>query len=800
MISLSRFTLAGALLALSGCAQPQAAESDAIVRVSREVVTPKPQRLGVNLGASYYYGDQQHVANAFGHGGFSQGRQVLMAQAAPGATADSFKDSYFDGSDPDRNYVASFAGGEYCIATGARAGEKGEITGHDLKTGAFTLSQSGAPLEENDAVWLRGSWTSRTVPDPVDKNVERTIGIGDFRPIEEDGVTVSLVPSGNSERDQAVRITFPEGAGRKRGGIKHYIRSVSDNTYTVHVRAKASAPGMELGVALRNFGIPHPDVGNTMGMEAAGDTVLTTEYKDYAFTCTTPNDPRIIEETAVFEIVINAETQSDTELTADIDAAWLEDGDLKSEHGFNRAMAEAMKEARCGTLRFYGVSSLAGLVDDFTAASTTEASWTFASLESLGRFNSTDAVLDEWMGLSLEVGAQPWVTVGSANTPDDWHNLISYLCSPAGHDEYSQRRAAHGFEQPWVERFDKVYLEIGNEWWNPVFRPYYVMPPQKYGELCRTILKAVRAHPHFDASRIELVIGGWAINGHHWNGESDKISEGHTMLSVAPYLLHELSDYVSTERRYQALFADVEAYALDGGTSTLADLKANGKGTRVAVYELNTHITGGGAPASIASEICPSAGAGVAVLDQAMALMRDMGASPINYFTTFQRHHDGRLGLWGSMVRTPDGSLRARPVWEGLRLANTSLIAGDMVAVSVEGSPTWDQPENGSVPELDDVPFLHAYAFMDESAGTTSANVLVINRHTTRSLPLTIELPFSSASSVTSLKLAGDTPESNNEDEEKVTIVQTVIEDYKPGQSLKAPPASATVYRFTEAH
>ena len=139
-------------------------------------------------------------------------------------------------------------------------------------------------------------------------------------------------------------------------------------------------------------------------------------------------------------------------------------------------------------------------------------------------------------------------------------------------------------------------------------------------------------------------------------------------------------------------------------------------------------------------------------------------------------------------------------MWEGLRLANTGLIAGDMVAVSVEGSPTWDQPENGSVPELDDVPFLHAYAFLDESAGAASANVLVINRNTTRSLPFSMELPFVPATSVTSLKLAGDTPESNNEDEEKVTIVQTVIEDYKPGQSLKAPPASATVYRFTEAH
>jgi len=803
MIYSLRFMLAATLVSLAGCASPaptstEAAATDAaIIRVSRDVVAPAPLRLGINLGASNYWGDQQHVANAFAHGGFSKGRQVLIAQASPGATANTFRDAYFDANDPDRKYVAPFEGGEYCIATGPRAGETGAITAHDLKSGTYTLANSGAPLEENDVVWLRGPWTSRAVPDPVDKNVEPTIGIGDFRPVVEEGVSLELVPSGNGERDQALRITFAPGEGRKHSGVKHYIRSVASNTYTVHVRAKGDGPGLTLGVGMRNFGIPHTSPGHALELQTASDTTLTNEFKEYKFTCFTPNDPRIVEETAMFEIIVNADTQPGADLHADIDAIWLEDKDLQAEHNFNRPMAEAMKEARCGTMRFYGVSSLGGLVDDFTAASGTDASWTFASLESVGRFNGTDAVFDDWMRLSLEVGAQPWVTVGSANTPADWHRLISYICAPADFDADSQRRAAHGFAEPWTTRFDKIYLEIGNEWWNPVFRPFYVMPPVKYGELCNTILKAAKAHPHYDPDKIEIVLGGWAINGHHWNGDVDRVAEGHDYLSIAPYLLHELNDYVSDERRYNALFADVEGYASTGGLSTLKDLQANGKGTKLAVYELNTHITGGGAPASVASDICPGTGAGVAVLDQAMALMRDMQASPINYFTMLQRIHDGRLGLWGAMLREPDGALRARPVWLGLKLANQSLIEGDMVSAVVEGGPTWDQPENGSVPEMDDVPFLHAYAFMTKREGKDAANVLVVNRHIEQSQQIVINLPFEPVQQVETVRLGAESPNDNNEEAENVRLETGAVDDYRPGQALSVPPASATVYRFT---
>lgn len=792
--SLSALTLA---LLITGCVDPNKVGGVSVVRVGTEVLLERPDRLGINIGSSYYWDDQQHVANPFAHGGFSKGRQALVVQAAAGATENTFMDAYFEASDPDRSWVDSFAGGVYCIATGARAGERGTIVTHDLETGTYTLENGGEPLEANDVVWLQGPWVRRSVPDPQDENLERTIGIGDFRPLLDDDVNFDWIDSGDSEGDQALRMAFPLGEERKQGGVKHYIRGVSGVTYTLRVVARGSASGMRISAGMQNYGIPYPDAGNALPMESAGDATLTTDWQEFTFSCTTPDDDRIREGISVIEIALISEATREAEVFGDINAIWLEDSGMKSEHGFNRVMAEALKEAKCGVLRFYGVATLGSLVEDFTAKSATESSWTFASLKSRERFNATDAVLDDWMRLSLEVGATPWITVPSVNSPAEWEKLISYLAGSPNDGGFGAKRAENGTPQPWIERFDQIYLEIGNEWWNPVFRPFYVMPPQKYGELCQTILSAVTAHPDFDPNRIKLVVAGWAANGHHWNGEADRIAQGHSHLSIAPYLLQELDEYVSTEKRYQTLFADVEGYAATGGASTLADLQANAKGTKLAVYELNTHLTGGAAPSSIASKLCPSVGAGVAVLDQAMALMQNMGATPINYFTMFQRGYDDRLGLWGTMLRLPDGSLRARPVWHGLRLANQKLIEGDMVGVEVAGTPTWNQPENGSVPELENVPYLHAYAFRAVGEGARY-NVLVINRHPKETLDILIELPSESARTVEITTLAGDTPEASNEDEERVRLETTTVTDYAPDKVFSAPPASATVYRFAE--
>lgn len=779
---------------LQACAPASALTT---IRVTEDIVLANPTRLGVNIGPSYYGGDQQHVVNPFIHGGFHQGRQALLVPVRD-ASGNAFTDAYHERSDADRHYVESFEGGTYCIATGSRAGETGAIAAHDIETGRYTLEHSGAPLANEDLVWLRGPWVRRVQPDAEDESLEPTIGIGDFRPIVEDGVSLEFIDTDTEARDQALRIAFAPGEGRKQGGVKHYIRGTTDNTYTVVVRARCDQPGAQLGVLLRNHGIAEDEPGGEIRLRAPEAVVLTPEFQEYRFTGQTYPDKRIYDENSVFLIAVTADSLADTPIHADIDSIRLEDASMDSPSGFNKQMVEAIKEAACGSLRFYGVASLASPVEDFTARDTTDAAWTYASLQSMGRFSGTDAVIDQWLALSEEASAEPWLTIGGANTPDEWHDLISYLCAPQEFDAYSRRRADNGNAPPWTERFGRIRLEIGNEWWNPVFRPYYAMPPEKYGELCNTIIKRVQAHPHFDAKKIEIVAGGWAVNGHHWNGVVDRVAEGHDTISIAPYLLHKL-DKFGEEERFAALFADVEAYAGNGGASTLADLADNGKGTRRAVYELNTHTDGGGAPASIASTLTSSAAAGVAVLDQAMALMSRMQANPINYFTVLQRSYNNRLGLWGTLIREPSGAMRPRPVWHGLRLANQYLIAGNMVSAVAEGGPTWDQPENGSVPRTDDIPYIASYAFLDAEASPRALNVLVVNRHLKEALDISFALPFAVESEARRIALAPETLDANNEDSETVRLTESTLGGIQVGAVTSVPPFSATVFRFVEA-
>ena len=47
--------------------------------------------------------------------------------------------------------------------------------------------------------------------------------------------------------------------------------------------------------------------------------------------------------------------------------------------------------------------------------------------------------LPSGLKLCMDTGAQPWISVGAANAPDDWHALISYLAAPAEFDDDAGR-------------------------------------------------------------------------------------------------------------------------------------------------------------------------------------------------------------------------------------------------------------------------------------------------------------------------------------------------------------------------
>jgi hypothetical protein len=754
------------------------------VIVTEDVVMKSPTRLGVNIGASTYYDDQQVMANPLAHGGFAKGRQVQVLRVLK-----STGDSVVANIDGFEALTMSLAGGVYTIATGTRAGETGAIVAHEPGSATYQLEKSGAPLEEEDLVWVKGPLERRAFPDRTQG--EAGIGMGDFRIAVDEGVTLDYVDNPDNTDDQFMRLTFPAGVERTSGGFKHYIRATPDTEYRLRIRARGEASGAELVIGMRNYGVPHEEAATSTSMVCDGDTQLTAQWRDYVFTGHTAPDPRVGEHFGVF--IVGVRVTGGQGGAVYIDEISLQDSRLDTPSGFARPLVDHLKEARAGVLRFYGNAALGSLTRNITARNATEAPWSFLSMESFYRTSTNFAVVDQWMTLCEEVGAAPWITVGSANMPQDWYELISYLAAPAGFDEHSARRAAHGFDAPWTEQFDKIYLEIGNEWWNAIFRPFYTYLPAKYGELCTTILEQVRQHPHFDPERMEIIGGGWAINAHHWNGIVDAHAPGLDRISLAPYVVHAL-DRVD----FGALFAEVDAYRSLQGAGVLKDMQANGHGTGLAIYELNTHVTGGKLDAETTSLVTSSLGAGVAVLDQALSVMNHMGANPVNYFTALQRAFNDRLGLWGMFVRESSGVLRPRPVWHGLRLANQHLIEGDFVRVEPHHIPTWDQPENGSVPKIDQVPYIHAYATLAETEeGGRRCNVLLINRDLSMEHQVTVELPFDPRPDGRRITLTGPVT-ANNEKEMAVDLEERSLAGAARKTVVTLPPHAAVALRFTQ--
>lgn len=774
-----------ALVSLLVCCAPgtvhaQAPSETVTVDVTNRVRMKSPTRLGINIGPNAYYGDRQLVARPFAHGAFHRGRQVGFLRAVQ-ARDNTFQDERFRNGDIATAYRTSFRDGRYVIATGIHAGQSGTIVDHDTHRGVFTISDGDPSVANGDYVWLRGPLTSHAVPDPMPG--ERELGIGDFRVEATADAEVTVVEADGAANGQAIRAQV---SGRDAyAAIKHYSIALPSSRYRVRIRARSESGEGALGVRLTNFGIPAGQPGQRIFMDAA-EPSLESSWKTFEFTGETFDDQRIRDGFSAIDVRVTGAT-----VTALIDSVALIDDGLDTGYAFTSRLTDTLKEARCGVLRFYGIASPGSLVEDITAANASESTWSFTDGPAGFQRHTTHAVVDDWLGLCVAVDAAPWLNIGGANTPDDWYQLISYLAAPQDFDDASKRRAAHGHNAPWTDSFDTVYLELGNEWWNGIFAPFAIQEPELYGALCNTNFERVIAHPHFDTQKFQLVIGGWAVNARDWNVRLNRASKHHDRISVAPYLAHALDS-----PDYGALFADVEGSFKNGGSATRSGLGD----TRLSVYELNTHTTGGAISAANVSRMATSFGAGVAVLDQAMASMSEWGADPINYFTYFQRSYGSgdreRVGLWGNLVLARDGTHRPRPVWQGLRLANRYVIDGDRVEIRMQGGTGWNQLENGSVPADLRLPHLKAYAFLGDGP---SANVLLINRHVRDAARVRVQLPFTPSNQVVRVQLAGTTIDDNNEEYERVTLEEVTMQLPATGAGIELPPHSATALQFRAA-
>jgi hypothetical protein len=700
------------------------------------------------------------TARPFAHGDFKPGRQVGFVKACK-SRGSEFQDARYREGDSSTGYRATFAGGTYTVAAGTHAGESGRIVSHEPGSGIFTTN--GPAVSVGDYVWLRGPLVESAVPDPMPG--ERELGIGDFRVETSPGVSVDM-------RDEQIAI---EVSGRDAyASIKHYLIALPSSNYRVQVRARAASGDGQLGVRLTNLGIPGGQPGNRISF-ACPDTALQPEWTEYTFTGATFDDERIRDHFSMLEVRVTG--SGGGRVSAQLDSIELIDESIDSGFAFSQRLADTVAEAKCGVLRFYGIAGMGNLVEDITAKTAAASTWTFTDGPGGFQRHTTHAVLDDWLSLASKTGAAPWLTIGGANTPADWHSLISYLAAPADFDAASQKRSTNGRAEPWIDAFDTVYLELGNEWWNGIFAPFVIDDPGDYAALVDLVFGRVRAHPHFDAEKVRLVAGGWAINGRDWNVKLKDTAVHYDEITVAPYLAHELDG-----PDYPALFSDVEASYERNKTWLRNPMN-------LSVYELNTHTLGGAITPAQVSELAPSLAAGLAVLDQAMSCMANWRADPVNYFTYFQRSFGSgdqeRVGLWGNFVLARDGTHRPRPIWQGLRLANRHVIEGDMVAVHVTGAESRNRGN---------VPWVKAYAFLKPGG---QANVLLFNRHPTEERPVQIAIPFERVAAIEQVRLHSTALTDNNEEYERVKLVEESVDAVR--RSFTLPPHSATALQFRAA-
>lgn len=71
----------------------------------------------------------------------------------------------------------------------------------------------------------------------------------------------------------------------------------------------------------------------------------------------------------------------------------------------------------------------------------------------------------------------PWLQIEFHMQPEEWLALVEYMAAsydPKVDSPTSRRPWAlicQGQVRPWTDEFVKIFLELGNETWNSMFRP-----------------------------------------------------------------------------------------------------------------------------------------------------------------------------------------------------------------------------------------------------------------------------------------------------------------------------------------
>ena len=744
------------------------------IQISGAVQQPSVSRLGVNLSDETYWDSGQMTKNlVFENPGF-EGLKYRMVLKCAVVTANTCQD--------DNQYAAMAAG--YWVGTTYRilSGNSGGKTGTVLaSTASANCSGCGMMItfdqNINAAVGDYFSVETALQPGHGDAGWADDVSGGgtistettDLSP-ETPGKQALVLNAGAPGESAAVQSGFDTWSGLS------FIQL--NGTFEVTFRAKGIGGNNTLTVTVQRLenGIP---------FYLDQTVTLTNSWQDYTLTFSANETGSAVGSVQLEFLASNS--------SVELDDVSLDQTNTSSSNPtiFRDDVVNALKELNPGTIRMMAAGAALGsdLPNQLQVPGARyREGWNSSGVQTVIPYG-----IHEFLQLCQTVGADPWITIPTATTPTEMTEFIEYLTGN-GSDPWSALRISRGQTSPWTSVFGKIHLELGNETWNGSFKGESMNIPG-YPEWANTIFAVARQAPGFVASSFDLILDGWASSP-GYDGPMLSVSNQHDSIDIAPYLLYSANDEAQATM-FGALFAEPELFESAGGevyqdmTVAAAAPSATSTSTNVSVYETNLGTMIGGITKPELDALTPSVGAGVAMADHMLQMMR-LGVKYQNMFALPQYEYlrgDGSLvRLWGIVVDMGTTN-RRRPQFLAEALAN-SVIGGSMLQTAQTGAnPTWNQPLSSDGVVLNGAHDIQSFAFLNQG----NVSTVLFNLSQTTALPVTFSGADAPTGSVQMTQLTSANITDNNEFSTVVQPTTQTLSGFNPATGLTLPPFSMTV-------
>ena len=798
--------------------QQNGAENTPIVTVTNEVVQSNVKRFGLNLGVHNQYGASQLLKNLIINPGFEAGEFASLVIPKAGATTSTLQaDNYFQ--DWDRNLVlyqgqdvGFWNGADYEVVYGTALSESGKVLSftHESNFATYHLSGTTVAPSANDVIAFRHRLTQTVAGAPVKGTQvpDRT----QIRPNSPGSQSLKLLPAEPGPNWDFSYRYFMDSYWSTGGDISARKLLIVEGEWQLTFWAKTISETERLNVQFLRRAGGQPTEATFI--DTAFPITNTWQLYTHTFTVapgTDPlagysdDDPHPLLEFNIF-------------LASDSNPIWIDDIALyrtADNNGtvFTNAVVDMLKAARPGVLRNWGESVLGNSLDNQLAepfARKTSGYAPDADTAKLFQYS-----LHEFLELAQEVGAEPWYVIAPTWTDTEMQNLAAYLAAPvsSGHP-YALKRAALGQTAPWTDVFSKIHLEFGNEMWGQGYGsdPFWgatVRGGFRVGAIANQRFDALKGSAYWNSAEFNLIIGGQ--HGYPpQNSQIQQHSSAHDAVALAPYF-GELDSWNNDDELYLPLYARAREDITAGRVLTTYNiLKDNNRDTELSIYEINFHTTLGSAPIDTRNDFVTGLNGGLALPLYMLTYVREFGAVNQAAFQLAQfsksmwvqtareadheaapdwyherlarqqydpRHAPSRtpdgyfefVRVWGIM-QDLEGAQRKRPTMLGFELTNRA-VKPAMVRTTMSGVPTFTQTPLNGVAHTMTVPYLDAFAFVDN----LDYSMLLFNLHLSDTQTVTLNLPHTPAPSGTLHLLTADSIHADNEITGTVNVTTQTI-------------------------